>query len=156
MPLIFDARGLLAPGIHKASQTEVEEALGRFQRSDRRLKLVAKLRSYLDALRRANLGASVILDGSFVMSAVDEPDDVDAILILPANWDKDADLSPMQYNLLSRRSTKREYEIEIFPAISGTERERYWLEFFAQVNVKWCQQLGWPADTRKGLVRITP
>ena len=38
MSLTFDDRGLLAPGIHDATPAEVDEAFGRFQRTDRRLK----------------------------------------------------------------------------------------------------------------------
>ncbi len=42
----------------------VKEHFGKFQRSDRRMKLFAKLVAYLDAVKKAGCGESVILDGS--------------------------------------------------------------------------------------------
>src|SRR5262245_43049395 len=43
-------------------------------------------RTALEAITQAGCGTSVILDGSFVMACVDEPDDIDLILILPPDW----------------------------------------------------------------------
>ena len=28
-------------------------------------------------------------------------------------------------------------------------------EFFSQMNIKWCQEFGWPTNTTKGIVRVT-
>lgn len=154
MTLEFDERGLLAPGIHDASFSEVEQVFGRFQRTDRRLKLVSKLRAYTEQLARSGLNCTLIIDGSFVMTQVEAPEDIDIILILPSNWDRDAEISPIWYNLLSRRFTSREFDVEVFPVVAGSERERMWMDFFTQVNIKWCQHFGWPANLQKGLVRI--
>jgi hypothetical protein len=41
-------------------------------------------------------------------------------------------------------------------AVLPTEAELgEWVEFFSQVNVKWCDSLGIPLGTKKGLVRIS-
>jgi hypothetical protein len=83
MTLIFDERQILTNGVHDASLENVEAEFAKFQKSDRRLKLFGKLQSYLAEVKRADCGMSVILDGSFVMACVDEPEDIDLILVLP-------------------------------------------------------------------------
>jgi len=153
--LALDDRKLLPPGVHDVSLKVVEELFGRFQRSDRRPRLFRKLRDYLAAVKRADCGSGVIIDGSFVMGCVDEPDDIDLILILPAHWDEAADLKPYQYNLVSKRRVKREFGFDVAVVRPGSEREREWVSFFSQVNMKWCSQLGWPDKLTKGMVRVT-
>jgi hypothetical protein len=154
MELAFDDRNLLAPGVHEVTLETVEEYFGRFQRSDRRLELFAKLAQYLDALKRADCGVSIILDGSFVMACIEEPDDIDAILVLPADWDDAADLKPYRYNLVSKKAAKKTYGFDVITVLSGSVDEAQWIEFFSGVNVKWREQFGWPDGTRKGIVRV--
>jgi hypothetical protein len=156
MTLAFDDRQLLAPGVHDTSLEEVDEYLGRFQRSDRRMKLLGKLRAYAAEVKKTGWECSFILDGSFVMPGVDEPEDIDLILVLPEEWDLAADLKPYQYNLVSKKRVKKEYGLDVLPVRAGSVEEQKWVAFFGQVNVKWCQLFGWPADTTKGLVRVIP
>jgi len=151
----LDDRKLLPPGVHDASLTVVEELFRRFQRSDRRPRLFRKLRDYLAAVKRNGCGSGVIIDGSFVMGCVDEPEDIDLILVLPARWDEAADLKPYQYNLVSKRRVKREFGFDIFVVMPRSEQERDWVTFFSRVNVKWCSQFGWPDKLTKGIVRVT-
>ena len=80
--LTLDDRKLLQPGVHDASLMEVEELFGRFQRSDRRPILFGKMRDFLKAIEKADIAASVIIDGSFVMACVDGPGDIDIIVVL--------------------------------------------------------------------------
>jgi hypothetical protein len=87
MDLAFDERNLLHPGVHDASMETVEALFGKFQRSDRRMKLFAKLAEFVEAVRKAGCGSSVIIDGSFVMVCIDEPNDIDIVLVLPSGWD---------------------------------------------------------------------
>lgn len=155
MPLVFDDRNLLAPGVAEASLEEVEEHFARFQRSDRRIKLCGRPRDYVLDLRRAGCGRSVIIDGSFVMACVDEPEDIDLILVLPPDWDMAADLKPYQYNLVSKARVRRMYGIDVFPVRAGTVQEEEWISFFSEVNIKWCQRICWPpGTTMKGIVRV--
>ena len=84
-----------------------------------------------------------------------EPDDIDLILILPADWDATADLKPYQYNLVSKQRVKKAYEIDVVPVHLGSVRQHDWTAFFSRVNVKWCEQFGWPNRSTKGLVRVT-
>ncbi len=71
---------------------EVKNMFGIFQRSDRRQRFFNKLSEYINSLRKADCGQSLLVDGSFVMACIDEPDDIDVILVLPAEWDMLAEL----------------------------------------------------------------
>jgi hypothetical protein len=85
--------GLLPAGIHQASLEEVRALFGRFQRTDRRPALFAKLSELLGEARSTGLVVAVVIDGSFV-TAKDEPSDIDLILVLDPRHDYDADLKP--------------------------------------------------------------
>ena len=154
MSLTFDDRGLLAPGTHDATPAEVEQAFARFQRSDRRIRLFAKLQAYLSEVRHTGWRCEIILDGSFVMPMVDEPNDIDVILVLPADWDLTRELRPFEYNVVDKTFTKREYRIEVFPVPAGSEEHDKVQALFEKVRIEWCRLFGWPDNTRKGVVRI--
>lgn len=154
MPLPFDARGLLEPGTHEATLAEVEQAFARFQRTDRRIALFSKLKRYLAELKQTGWVCQVILDGSFVMPMVDEPNDMDLILVLPADWDLTRELRPFEYNVVDKAFTKREYRIEVFAVPEGSEEHGRAQRLFERVRLEWCRLFGWPDETKKGLVRI--
>lgn len=155
MDFAFDERKLLQLGVHDASMEDVEAAFGRFQRRDRRMKLFAKLTAYVEALTKAIPGAKLIIDGSFVMKCIDEPSDIDLILILPDDWDEAADLRPYQYNMVSKRATRRTYRFDVAVVKAGSADEAEWLRYFCGVNSKWREIFGWPSDTKKGVLRIS-
>jgi hypothetical protein len=97
----------------------------------------------------------VILDGSFIMGCIDEPSDIDLILVLPADWDSKADLRPYQYSLVSRRRVRKEYGLDVIAVLPGSAAEKEWIAYFQQVNTKWCSDLGWPKDSTNGIVMVT-
>ena len=101
----LNENGFLPEGVHEASLEEVRERFGRFQRTDRRPALFAKLSLFLAEVRASGLVVAVILDGSFV-TAKDEPSDIDLILVLRPDHDYDADPKPFS-NVLSRRQSAR-------------------------------------------------
>ncbi|NOT02816.1 MAG: hypothetical protein HOP29_19630 [Phycisphaerales bacterium] len=147
---------LLPEGVCTLTLAQVERLFGSFQRSDRRVKLYQQLSEYVTELRQAKLNVSLIVNGSFVMPAVDDPEDIDLILVLPRDWDSQADVRPFEYNLLSKRAIKRKYGFDVFVVRDGSPEEREWIAFFTQINVKWCQPPhDLPIDCKKGLVRIT-
>ncbi len=154
MSLELDADRLLPVGIHDATMDEVEELFGGFQSADRRPRLFAKLVEYVTALRKAEFASSLIVDGSFVMGAVNEPDDIDLILVVPANWDLSADLKPVQYNLIAKRAVQRNYPFDVITVRAGSTEEVKWTDFFGKVGIKWYEQCSLPEGRRKGLVRI--
>ena len=75
--------------------------------------------------------------------------------ILPPDWDATADLKPYQYNLVSKQRVKKAYRIDVVAVHPGSVREHDWTAFFSRVNVKWCEQFGWPNRSTKGLVKVT-
>jgi hypothetical protein len=75
MPLVLDDRQLLPPGIHEATLEEIETLFARFQRTNRRLDLFANLKRYVAEVQRTGWACHIIIDGSFVMPPVDEPND---------------------------------------------------------------------------------
>lgn len=154
MELVFDDRGSLLPGVHDVSMDDVKAYFGRFQRTDRRPTLFAKLVDYVDALRRAGIGGSVILDGSFVMTCVDEPNDVDVILVATPDWDMTAELKPYQYNLVSARAVSRAFGFDFVTVAASSPEEAKWIDFYGNVRTKWCERFGWPNGTRKGILRV--
>jgi hypothetical protein len=155
MPLVFNERQSPVAGIHDLTIEEIEQYFGRFQRTDRRMTLVKKLKDYLAALRQAGIGGSLIIDGSFIMPAVDQPEDIDIILVLTEEWDMTADLRPYQYNLVSKRRVKQEYRFDMFSVQKGSPKEQEWVAFFSKVSPKWLAAFGWPDGVTKGLVRIS-
>lgn len=152
--LVLDDRKLLPPGVHDASLAEIEELFGRFQRSDRRSTLFRRLRDYLTVLERAGCASAVIIDGSFVMACVDDPEDIDLVVVLGDGWDWNAELKPFQYNVLSKHRVKKQYGFDAFFVRPGSAQEAEWLAFFGTVNVKWSTAFRWPDKLAKGIVRI--
>lgn len=125
----FDEHGLLPPGIHSVSIAEVEIAFGKYQRSERRMRLFQRLADYLAELAKAEFHCQVIIDGSFVMSQVDEPEDIDLILVLPAAWDLTADLRPFEYNLIAKKSVKRQYGFDVYAVRQASPEYNQWVDF---------------------------
>jgi len=154
MDLVFDDRQLLLPGVHETTLEIVKETFGRFQRSDRRLKLFARLTDYIEELKKAEVGESLVIDGSFVMSCVDEPGDIDLVLVLPAGWDIQAELKPYQYNLVSKGRIRASHGFDLFVVLTGSAEETGWINFFGQVATKWSERFDWPTGLRKGMLRV--
>lgn len=146
--------GLLNPGLHPMTIEEIAELFAQFQRSDRRMKLMEKLRDFIKAVGEADPRIRVIVDGSFVMSTVDEPDDVDLVLVLPKDWDVAADLRPFEYNVVSKRMVRKRFGFDLVVGVEGEPGVDAAIEFFSRVNVKWFQRLAIPLGTSKGLVQV--
>jgi hypothetical protein len=146
--------GLLPPGVHDATLDGIERQFGAFKGSDRRIRLFAKLKDFAKEVAKAAPGAVLIVDGSFVMGGVDNPDDIDLIMVMSDGWDFTADLRPFQYNIASRRMVKRIYGFDMLVVRANSVEMEMWIEFFSQVNVKWFTKLAIPVGTKKGLVRI--
>jgi hypothetical protein len=154
MPLTFDDRGLLPPGIHDATLDEIDKHFGRFQKSDRRISLFMKLKAYIREVKSTGWTCEIIVDGSFVMRMVDEPNDIDLILVLPNDWDVTRDLKPFEYNVVDKRFTKKEYRIEVFAVPASSKEDADAHALFEKVRLEWCRLFGWPENSKKGNVRI--
>lgn len=86
----------------------------------------------------------------------DRPEDIDVILVLPADWNFKAELRPFEYNLLWRKSTRAKYGLDVFAVTLGSARETELTAFFGQLNPKWVEEFALPAGTRKGIVKVSP
>ncbi len=146
--------GLLEPGIHPMSLDEIEQLFGRFQGSDRRSELMKRLRNFVKAVGDVDDRIQVYVDGSFIMSKIDEPGDIDIGLVLPAGWDSAAELRPFEYNVVSKRMVRRLHRFDMLVGVDGEESAAKVIDFFCQVNPKWHGPLAIPTGVTKGLVRI--
>jgi hypothetical protein len=78
----FRPDGYLPEGLHSTSEAEVTFRFG--STTPRRRRLILRLRRWLVLAR--DVGARrLLIDGSFV-TAKREPDDIDAVILLPVNF----------------------------------------------------------------------
>ncbi len=150
----LDERGLLPRGVHDLTLDQIEALFGRFQRSDRRPSLFKKLREYVEELRFTGWKVQLLVDGSFVMGCVDEPEDIDLIVVLPKGWNTAGELRPFEYNLLSKKRTRRKFGFDVFAVPKNSRDEREMIRFFQKISPRWAEQLGISSRSRKGLVRV--
>src|SRR5262245_10340526 len=78
----FRADGYLPEGIHRATEADATFRFG--SQSRRRRRLTLRLRRWVE-LGRAVGAPRLLLDGSYV-TAKKEPDDVDAVMLLPEKF----------------------------------------------------------------------
>lgn len=142
----LDANGHLPPGVHDASLAEIRRRFGRFQGTERRVRLQAALEAFVAEARVSGLVSAVIVNGSFT-TWEEEPGDIDIIILLRTDLKLATDLRPDQYNVVSARRVRSRYPLDarVFPA--GSAALEPMVDFFAQVR-------GQPG-ARKGMIRVT-
>jgi hypothetical protein len=154
MPIPELVDNVLPEGIHDCTIEEIEAVFGRFQKSDRRMRLTEKLRAYLNEARRSGLVKAVIVDGSYVMGK-DEPEDIDLIVVLPAGWTWPEEIKPFQYNAITKRGIKRAgYPFDAFPVAEGSADMASMLDVFMRVHPT--KHVEITSRTRKGVLRVKP
>lgn len=137
----FRFDGYLPEAVYLASEAEVLFRFGSSTRRRRRLAL--RLRLWVELVRRIG-GRRLLIDGSFV-TAKDNPNDIDAVVLLPTDFQEQIDRGiesalELEEMLLTRRPE------EIFAAEDETDWNE-WVDFFRRTR---------EADgRRKGLVEIT-
>lgn len=129
----LDEDGFLPGGVHDCSIDEIGEAFGRFRRTSQRPTSFGNLMSFYEELRQSGLIQALIVNGSFV-TAKEEPNDIDLLVVLRAKHDFSAQLSPTGYNLLSRRRVQRRYHFDVLVARSGSAEYDEYCGFFQQVR----------------------
>jgi hypothetical protein len=136
----FREDGYLPEGMYLASEAEVTFRFGTLNR--KRSRLVHRVREWVQLCRKVK-APRLFIDGSFV-TAKPEPADVDAVVLLPDDFDEQiaADSNAaveLEQMLLTRRPE------EIFAAEDETDWGE-WVEFFSRTR---------EADgRRKGLVEV--
>ena len=140
--------GVLPDGVHDCTFVELDLAFGQIQRSDRRIRLTAKLKDYLDEARRSGLVLAVIVDGSYT-TARDEPDDIDMIVVLKPDlaWES---MRPFEYNAVSKRMIRQMYRFDVYAHPEGSPGYEKILDFFQDVR----PGVDYTSQSRKGLLRI--
>lgn len=141
----LDRNGLLPRGIFECTLDEIKERFGSFQLTEQRPKLFQKLQTFVDEARAARFARCLLIDGSFV-TGNPRPNDIDLVLVLPLTHDLRADLSPAQYNLVSKRNVQRRFGFDIVAVRENTAEYDEATAFFQQVR-------GQPA-WRKGLLKL--
>ena len=126
--------GVLPEGIHDCSLKECQDAFGKFTRSDRRSRLSQALATYVSDAAASGIAVAVLIDGSYVTAKL-EPNDIDLILVLRADFDLAIELRPMEYNVQSKRAVKKRYGFDVLPAILGSEAYEEYMRLFSQVRM---------------------
>ena len=136
----FCADGFLPEGLYLASEANIMFRFGSSSR--RRRRLILRLRRWIELARLVG-ALRLLIDGSFVTAKV-EPDDIDAVILLPPDFQHqikqgiEAALE-LEEMILTRRPE------EIFAAEDETDWNE-WIEFFSRTR---------EADgRRKGLVEV--
>jgi len=136
----FRTDGYLPEGLHPASEGDATFRFG--SDTPRRTRLVLRLRRWL--LLARDIGARrLLIDGSFV-TAKPEPEDVDAVILLPVNFAAQVEQGSesaieLEQMLLTRRPE------ELFAAEDELDWND-WFEFFSRTRES--------DGRRKGLVEI--
>ena len=133
--------GYLPEGVHVCSEVDVIFRFGSSSRRRRRLAL--RLRRWIELGRQ--VGAKrLLVDGSFV-TAKEEPQDVDTVILLPQDFSRYLEQEhPLALELEEMLLTRRPEEI--FAAEDETDWEE-WISFFSLTRE--------PDRRRKGLVEIS-
>ncbi|MGH9769088.1 MAG: DUF6932 family protein [Blastocatellia bacterium] len=136
--------GLLPEGIHDCTLDEIGARFGRFQVTERRIQLFGKLRALVDEERQAGLAVELIVDGSFVTDKP-EPGDIDLVIVLPADYNREGEFAPFRYNAISKVSIRRRYGFDVFVTREGTSDYFGQIAFFQRVK---------ESELQKGVLRI--
>ena len=149
--------GILPPGIHEMNMDEVGRLFGNIPKSSHRLALFEKLTKYIKQLQTLPIGIAIIVDGSFVMTCVEMPKDIDVILVMPKEWSKTIEkISPECYNLLSSMAVEAEFTgIHLFVADEHSPLYHSWIRQFSNIKGDWHFMFDIPYNMSKGLIRIT-
>ena len=136
----FDTEGYLPAGVYLATEAEVTFRFG--SATPRRRRLVLQLRRWVELARRVG-APRLLIDGSFV-TVKENPNDVDAVVLLPADFDRQIENGlesalELEVMLLTRHPE------EIFAAEDETDWNE-WVDFFSHTREA--------NDRRKGLVEI--
>lgn len=124
----FRADGYLPDGLHRAGEAEVTFRFG--TGSSRRRRLVLRLRRWVE-LARAVAARRLLVDGSFV-TAKAEPNDIDAVVLLPVDFMQrigsgDEDALELEQMLLTRHPEG------IFAAEDAEDWDN-WVAFFSRTR----------------------
>ncbi len=138
----FRAGGYLPEPLHMASPAEATFRFG--SSGPRRLRLALRLRRWVELARRVN-ARRLLIDGSFV-TAKPEPNDIDAVILLPADFQGQVERGFVPALELEQMLLTRHPE-EMFAAEDEEDWDD-WVEFFGRTREV--------DGRRKGIVEVAP
>ena len=141
----FNESGCLPEGIYDCTIEEAAERFGGFQGISQRPHLWDRFIEFMREADACKLVDAVPVDGSFVTTKAD-PNDIDLVLVVPANHDYSADFQPSEYNLLSKRRVHRRFGFDLLVARADSQEFRRYVGFFQQVRLE--------PGQKKGILRI--
>jgi hypothetical protein len=136
----FREDGYLPEGIHRCTEAELTFRFG--TQTHRRRQLILRVRRWI-GLGRAVAALRLLVDGSFVTVKPD-PNDVDAVMLVPAGFAEQARQGVAAALELEEMFLTRQPE-ELFPA-EDEAIWRGWCAFFSRTRE--------PDRRRKGLVEV--
>jgi hypothetical protein len=139
----LNTEGLLPEGVYDCTLDEIGARFGRFQMTDRRIWLFEKLRELVEEERQAGLAIELFVDGSFVNDKP-EPNDIDLVIVLPADYNFTSELPPFRYNATSQAQVRRRYRFDVY-FVRQNSTEYHERRYFFQKTRE---------DQRKGILRI--
>lgn len=147
MPIpALNTDGFLPAGVFDCTLPELRERFGRFQISDQRTRLFARLEELVAAMQRSGLFEALLVDGSFV-TAKPAPNDIDLVAVLRPGHDFERDLPMSEYALVSRAMLRRQFGFDVVIAERTSQLYSTYVEFFSRVREN--------PDVRKGLLRLS-
>jgi Family of unknown function (DUF6932) len=105
----------------------------------------AKFTEFTGEVKACGLVETVLVDGSFATSKPD-PNDIDIVLVLVANYDFSTDLPATVYNLLAQHRVRRRFGFDIVVVKSDSQSLNDAIDFFQQVKQR--------PGLKKGILRI--
>jgi len=136
---------------------EVGRLFADVPKSLHRLRLFETLKKYIECLRTLQIGITLIVDGSFAMTCVDKPADIDVVLVMPKEWERPVEIIPQeQYNLLSPVSVEDVFVgIHLFVAAENSPMYHEWIRWFSKIKGDWRMMFDIPHNVSKGLIKVT-
>jgi hypothetical protein len=136
----FRPDGYLPEGLHRASEADITFRFG--STDSRRRRLILRLRHWVGLARQVD-ARRLLIDGSFVTEKR-EPNDIDAVVLLPADFQRQVEIGfepalELEHMLLTRHPE------EIFAAEDEADWTE-WIEFFSRTREF--------DGRRKGLVEV--
>jgi len=119
----FNESGCLPEGIYDCTIDEAAERFGGFQGSSQRPHLWDRFIEFMREADTCKLVHAVLVDGSFVTTKAD-PNDIDLVLVVPANHDFSADFQPSEYNVLSKRRVNRRFGLAQLSQPEGSKDQK--------------------------------
>ncbi|MHB8581509.1 MAG: DUF6932 family protein [Ignavibacteriaceae bacterium] len=129
----FEEDGFLPTGIHICTVEEISERFGRFQTSDRRPSLNEGLISYINELKKADIGKYLIVNGSYVTQK-DKPSDIDVLLVLKDDVDLTGDIPPFRKNAASKKYINNYHKLDFHFGYEDDETFTNILQNFKEIK----------------------